>query len=24
MLLMVFRPQGVFGDKREIAIDVRK
>ncbi len=24
MLLMIFRPQGVFGDKREIAIDVRK
>ncbi|MBA2254452.1 MAG: branched-chain amino acid ABC transporter permease [Chloroflexi bacterium] len=24
MLLMVFRPQGIFGDKREIAIDVRK
>ena len=23
-LLMVFRPQGIFGDKREIAIDVRK
>jgi neutral amino acid transport system permease protein len=22
--LMVFRPQGIFGDKREIAIDVRK
>lgn len=24
MALMVFRPQGVFGDKREIAIDVRR
>ena len=24
VLLMVFRPQGVFGDKREIAIDERK
>jgi branched-chain amino acid transport system permease protein len=24
MLLMIFRPQGVFGDKREIAIDARK
>ncbi len=24
MALMVFRPQGIFGDKREIAIDVRK
>lgn len=24
MLLMVFRPQGIFGDRREIAIDVRK
>ena len=24
MLLMVFRPQGIFGDKREIAIDARK
>lgn len=24
MLLMIFRPQGIFGDKREIAIDVRK
>ena len=24
VLLMVFRPQGIFGDKREIAIDVRK
>ena len=24
MLLMIFRPQGAFGDKREIAIDVRK
>ena len=23
MLLMIFRPQGIFGDKREIAIDVR-
>ena len=24
VLLMVFRPQGLFGDKREIAIDARK
>lgn len=24
VLLMVFRPQGIFGDKREIAIDARK
>lgn len=24
ILLMVFRPQGMFGDKREISIDVRK
>jgi neutral amino acid transport system permease protein len=24
MMLMIFRPQGMFGDKREIAIDVRK
>ncbi len=24
VLLMIFRPQGIFGDKREIAIDVRK
>jgi branched-chain amino acid transport system permease protein len=24
MLLLIFRPQGVFGDKREIAIDVRR
>lgn len=24
MCLMIFRPQGMFGDKREIAIDVRK
>jgi neutral amino acid transport system permease protein len=24
VLLMVFRPQGIFGDKREIAIDDRK
>jgi neutral amino acid transport system permease protein len=24
LLLMLFRPQGVFGDKREIAIDARK
>jgi neutral amino acid transport system permease protein len=24
MLLVVFRPQGIFGDRREIAIDVRK
>ncbi len=24
MLLMIFRPQGILGDKREIAIDVRK
>jgi branched-chain amino acid transport system permease protein len=24
MLMMVFRPQGIFGDKREIAIDARK
>jgi len=24
MLLMVFRPQGIFGDKREIAIDARR
>ncbi len=24
MALMIFRPQGMFGDKREIAIDVRK
>jgi neutral amino acid transport system permease protein len=24
MALMIFRPQGIFGDKREIAIDVRK
>ncbi|MCB0967709.1 MAG: branched-chain amino acid ABC transporter permease [Ilumatobacter sp.] len=24
MLLLVFRPQGIFGDKREIAIDARK
>ena len=24
MLLMIFRPQGVFGDRREIAIDVRR
>lgn len=23
MLLMIFRPQGIFGDKREIALDVR-
>jgi branched-chain amino acid transport system permease protein len=24
MLLMIYRPQGIFGDKREIAIDARK
>jgi branched-chain amino acid transport system permease protein len=24
VLLMVYRPQGIFGDKREIAIDERK
>lgn len=24
VLLMIFRPQGIFGDKREIAIDARK
>lgn len=24
MLLMIFRPQGIFGDKREIAIDARR
>ena len=24
MLLMIFRPQGVFGDRREIAIDARR
>jgi branched-chain amino acid transport system permease protein len=24
MLLMIFRPQGIFGDRREIAIDARK
>jgi neutral amino acid transport system permease protein len=24
MLLLIFRPQGIFGDKREIAIDARK
>ncbi len=24
VLLMVFRPQGIFGDKREIAIDARR
>jgi branched-chain amino acid transport system permease protein len=24
MLLMIFRPQGMFGDKREIAIDARR
>ena len=24
MLLMIFRPQGILGDKREIAIDARK
>ena len=23
MLLMIFRPQGIFGDRREIAIDAR-
>ena len=23
MLLMVFRPQGIFGDKRELALDAR-
>jgi neutral amino acid transport system permease protein len=23
MLLVIFRPQGIFGDKREIALDVR-
>ena len=23
MLLMIFRPQGIFGDRREIAIDGR-
>jgi ABC-type branched-subunit amino acid transport system permease subunit len=23
MALMIFRPQGIFGDKRELAIDVR-
>ena len=23
MLLMIFRPQGIFGDRRELAIDVR-
>ena len=23
MLLMIFRPQGIFGDKREIALDAR-
>ena len=23
ILLLVFRPQGIFGDKREIAIDAR-
>jgi branched-chain amino acid transport system permease protein len=23
MLLMIFRPQGIFGDKREIAINAR-
>jgi neutral amino acid transport system permease protein len=23
LLLLVFRPQGIFGDKREIALDAR-
>jgi len=23
MLLMVFRPQGIFGDKKELALDAR-
>ena len=23
MLLLIFRPQGIFGDKREIALDAR-
>ena len=23
MLLMIFRPQGIFGDRREIALDAR-
>ena len=23
MLLMVFRPQGIFGDRRELALDAR-
>ena len=23
MLLMIFRPQGIFGDRRELAIDAR-
>ena len=23
MLLMIFRPQGIFGDKKEIALDAR-
>jgi neutral amino acid transport system permease protein len=23
MLLIIFRPQGIFGDKREIALDAR-
>ena len=23
MLLMIYRPQGIFGDKRELALDVR-
>jgi branched-chain amino acid transport system permease protein len=23
MLLMIFRPQGIFGDRKEIALDAR-
>jgi branched-chain amino acid transport system permease protein len=23
MLLMIFRPQGIFGDKKELALDAR-
>ena len=23
MLLMIYRPQGIFGDKKEIALDAR-
>jgi neutral amino acid transport system permease protein len=23
MLLMIFRPQGIFGDRRELALDAR-